>query len=286
MATWNVSTARQFIDAILGVNSTDTIEILTDLDWNEVLESQRTTVQMSSGSPVTDVTINGNNHAIYNIDRSMLGSASSVFSIPSNSSGIVFNNLSYLNVHLNGTTRCAIWSTSNTNTKFNGGVIVARVAGSLFTGTCDVNNMMITFDVASTGNIMYTGTVNTVKYYNCWIYIRELTFTPSSSNKIACDCTRCYFKGGITQQGTAQLGTLFDRLNSCCINVQIPLNANCLLNAIMKPATSGEILPSILNSDKIIGDITDTSTALSIMVTNEQMKNAEYLASVGFDIVP
>lgn len=281
MATRNVSSMIDFINALLNAQGDDIIEVLADLDWNDVVDDVNTTVTIGSTS-TTNLTINGNNHAIYNIDRTYFSSGSSVFALRSGSAGFKINNLSYLNCHLSGNSNFRLWNLGNNNAELIGGVIQGRFYGAPFAGVCTIRNFMMTFDF-SKGNLMYTGTSLTVAYQNCWIRYNNCTYTPSSSAHIADNCKQCYFEGSIIYNGSAS-GVLFSNMNSSCINIHADLGSSPSISSIASARAGSETLLTIINADKIINMTSQTATNL-MSITDEQMKNAEYLASIGFDII-
>lgn len=282
MATRNVSSMIDFINALINAESDDIIEVLADLDWNDVVDDINTTVTIGSTS-TTNLTVNGNNHTIYNIDRTYFTSGSAVFSLRSGSSGFKINNLSYLNCHLSGNSNFRLWNLGNNNAEFIGGVIQGRFYGSPFAGVCTIRNFMMTFDF-SKGNLMYTGTSLTVLYQNCWVRFNNCIYTPSSSAHIADNCKQCYFEGSIIYSGSAS-GVLFSNMDSSCINVRADLGSNPSISSIASARSGSETLLTIINSDKIVTMSPQTAKNL-ITVTDEQMKNAEFLVLAGFDIIP
>lgn len=283
--THNVSTMAQFLKALEDANDEDLIEVLADLNWDDVVDDVNTTTYLggtNSQSHPINVTINGNNHTIYNLDRSF-SSGNSIFTVRGTSTGFKVNNLSYLNCHLSGNTAFRIWTFGGSNATFIGGVIQGRFAGCPFSGIGIIRNFMLTFDY-SKGNMMMGGSSDQCHFQNCWIKFNNCSYVPSSSNHIASDCKQCYFEGTVYYDSENNYGTMFYRLDSCCVNVQTDLGSTPSLNNIASYTAGTDTLPSIINFDKI-PNTEHIGTSMLIMVSDEQMHDAEYLVSVGFDII-
>lgn len=292
MAVRNVSDIRQFIAAIEQCQANDVIEVLADLDWNEVVDEITTSVKLSAGTTISGVTINGNNHAIYNMTGgriSQSGVGVNLFAFGS-STNIMINGLSFLNCQMGSRNTNIIYG-SGAVTIFNA-VIQGKFKSAMFNGTgMTVRDSMITASLITNGTPLSNGSAtSTPKWTNCWIKLDRCEYTfASSSARYAYNLDGCYVEGTIGFQSAPNTPNVFGNVNNSCINVAVFINAPTP-DTFCTP-TSGETGQSvnIINIDKIVSPTPLTendSTTWVKCVTDEHMKNAEYLASIGFDIIP
>ncbi|MBQ2177471.1 MAG: hypothetical protein II453_21260 [Alphaproteobacteria bacterium] len=292
MAVRNVSNIRQFIAAIEQCQANDVIEVLADLDWNEVVDEITTSVKLSAGTTISGVTINGNNHTIYNMTGgriSQSGSGVNLFNFGS-STNITINGLSFLNCQMGSRSTNIIYG-SGTTTVFNA-VIQGKFKSAMFNGTgMTVRDSMITASLVTNGTPLANGSANaTPKWKNCWIRLDNCEYTyASSSARYAYNLDGCYVEGTIGFQSAPNTPNVFGNVNNSCINVAVFIQVPTP-ETFCTP-TSGETGQSvnIINIDKIVSPTPLTendSTTWVKCVTDEHMKNAEYLASIGFDIIP
>ena len=79
---------------------------------------------------------------------------------------------------------------------------------------------------------------------------------------------------------------VFRNVNNSCINTTISLQDETLASFINASDGEGGPSPTILNTDKMTFLQGQTETNRFKLVTDAQMKDADYLADIGFDIVP
>lgn len=289
MATRNVSNFVQLVDALNSCQSGDIIEILADLDFNDVIMDITLPIQFpSSSDTLQDVTINGNNHVIYNLDTSLAtGTVTTIFQVRNNSTTITINNLSYLNCHLSGSGGTYIWyfgTGSIEGRRFNGGVVQGTFAKSPFGGRCEVYNMMFTYSY-SKGSLGFSGSNASSPSWNfCWFKLIGCTYKYNSSSPFMNKFYNSYIEGDLTIETTTLNPAIFTRVNNSVINISTFIDSP---QADTFCGGEDSNTPNALNITKITSStpMVDSVTGRNILVTDDQMKNAEYLASVGFDII-
>lgn len=285
MAVYNVSNMIGFIEAWERASGGDVIEVLADLDYNEVYDLVTSMISLNSGTAVADVTVNGNNHAIYNLanDRiSQTGAGRIIFGMNASSTDIKINSLSFLNCNM-GANGGGIISATTGTTIYNS-VIQGRFKSSCIYGGCTVKDSMITFDHC-TGRTLSTTSANTSpKWSGCWIKFNNCTFTADSSY-YATNLSTCYLVGKLGVTSSSVDPKMFNNVKDSCINITGFFDSPTIPNFCKYSDGS----PSIINCTKLtsINPLTEAdSTAYVKVVTDEHMKDAEYLADIGFNIIP
>lgn len=284
MATYNINTIQELINALAGVSGGDIIEINSDLDWNDVNETQRNSVIVNGGESIDGLTINGNNHAIFNITKGLISGGTSIFDF-GGSTNIKIDSLSFLNCAL-GQSIYRIMNCYGSCTLKNS-VIQGKFKGAMFRGSgMKVRDSMITANY-STGSAIFGGqSGQNPQYIGCWILLDHCTFEYASSGYFSAMDT-CYIEGNLGVTSAPDDPKIFNNMNNCCIN--------CTVNPLQNPTLSGFISTSagesgqsanIINTDKIPALRDFESSTWVKLVTDAQMKDAEYLASIGFDIIP
>lgn len=286
MATLNVSSMSQFIYALENAVSDDVIEILADLDFNDVYSSFETRVAIAGGVAISDLTINGNNHAIYNMDTQCLTSNTSLFRIPSIQTGHYFtvNSLSFLNCRVNKSRRL-FDSTQSDHTKiiFNNCVFQGSFQECPLNMPCKVVDSMLTFNITSKGNLLHVGSSSSQpRWIRCWIWFDRVDTNKNSI--FGTSLTQCYLGGTLSVYHDNNSSILFNGLDSCCYNVQTNLTGLSapVITTIFSNASNS---PTVINVDKLTMLTTWSDTTYLKLVTDEQMHDAEELALVGFDII-
>lgn len=282
MAVVQVSSMQEFISALNGVVSFTTIEVMSDLDFNDVV-NQITEDYISIPSDHTnltsDITINGNGHAVINVEGASFNPT--VFRFM-NCQNVVINDLSFLNCHITKSTTTLISAdTTSANTiTINNSVIQGKFYGHPF-GSCTLNDCMITFSQCQ-GIMGYQ-----YCYFNrCWFKFDKCTARATSAG-IIYNCNQCYFTGVVGYTNMSTSTKVMGSLNNCCVNVTFNLvNSTAMTTQQIFGAVQDML--SIINKEKIqltVSSELEDTTYLKL-ITDEQMKDAEYLASIGFDIVP
>lgn len=285
MAVYNVSNMAGFIEAWSRVSGEDTIEVLADLDFNDVYDEVRSPIQMNNGTAVSDVTINGNNHAIYNLanDRvSALGAGRIIFTMNSSNTRIKINNLSFLNCNM-GAYNGSIMMVTSGVTIYNS-VIQGRFRNACFYGNCTIKDSMATFDHCTARTMSTSAANSSPNWIGCWIKFNNCTFTEDSSY-YAHGLSTCYLEGQIGVTSSSGDPKMFNNVKDSCINITGFFDSPTIPNFCKY--TDGS--PSIVNCTKLtsITPLTEAdSTEYVKIVTDEHMKDAEYLADIGFNIIP
>lgn len=282
MAVIQVSSMQGLIDALQSIESYTTIEIMNDLDFNDVVATLTTAVLIpvdgSSASLTSDITINGNNHVIYNLDNASVSTALFQFRYCQN---VSINDLSLLNCHCTKSSTRLITSTANYYIDFHNVVIQGRFYYAPFT-YCRFYDSMLTFDHCT--STLASSSV----YTRCWIKFIGCSST-SGSTGIFNNADQCYFTGDYGYTSATASKPLMHTINNCCINVMFTIiNSGALTLDNLFKYTSTTTQINIINSEKIVFAVSSAleDTEMCKLVTDEQMKNAEYLADLGFDIIP
>ena len=283
MAVYNVSNMRAFIEALTQVSGGDTIEVLADLNWSDVYND--VTQQISLSSTLQDLTINGNNHAIYELanDRiSATGAGRVIFNL-GNSTDIKINNLSFLNCNM-GAYNGAIVYANNTTTIYNT-VVLGRFKGACFFGNgITVKDTMLTFDHCDGRPMSGSSAGGSSHWDSCWIRFKDCSFTYDNSY-FAHNLHTCYLEGEIGVSSSSDDPKMFNNVDDSCINISGFFHSPTIGNFCHAVGP----LPNIINCTKLtsITPLTEAdSTELVKIVTDEHMKDAEYLADIGFNIIP
>lgn len=270
MATYNVSTWDEFVNAFTATTGTadnpDVIEIMTDLDVNSNPPTRA--VQ----APVSKI-INGNFHTIWNLSPGSIISGSLIKIGGSSAMDMEWNKVNFNNMaFLESYPVFGRQYTANSTT-FNDCTFVAKVAHSLFV-SATLNRCAVTMTGSNYQNPMSGVTAN-----YCWIHY-EHKRTIDNANQEFSGLNTCYLEGKIITTLTSAnyaFPFCYDP-NSCVFNVEIADPLKCTV-----AAGSNNIPVSVYNTDKV-ANYTGTRTEL-VGVTDSQLKDAEYLAGVGFDIV-
>lgn len=267
MATYTVSTWADFVTAYNASTGTssdpDVIEIMADLDVN----TNPPTATISAGGWKI---INGNFHTIWNLAP---GGIINGVIITSNGNRTItwnkinFNNIAYLenNAVFNGP--------SSYPMVFNDCTFVAKVQ-RLFT-YAQLNRCAVTMTGSTTQHQPMSGV--TAAY--SWIHYEHKRISDNVSGEFN-GLNTCYIEGKLTTALTSvnMAFPIATNPQSCVFNIEIDDPLKCAIDT-----GSSTISVSVFNADKIANY---TGTRANIVgVTDTQLKNAEYLASVGFDIV-
>lgn len=249
-----VNTWAEFIAAYEN-NSDGTIEIMADLDANDNLPDT------SYMRPISK-TINGNGHTIYNI------STQAVISQPifrSTGNSLVINNTNFYNCY-RIENQPIFWGSSTYRAQFNDCKIVGRGLQYI---TSQGTFQRCSFSWAGV-KAADAGTNNS--FYNCWLKIDHERASNSSSALFG-TLNNSYIEGSVRQtaEGTFTLKPSAN-LESSVINIETTATA----------ATFPSGNTSVYNSTKS-PNFTDSGNCVG--VTDAQMKNAAYLAGIGFNIV-
>lgn len=289
--THSVSTFLELATAFNSLGDDDVIEILADLDYNDIISDPHHKPPFVLGSedstaPISNVTINGNNHVIHNCYRDITSSA--YFFHIKYLNGLMVNNLSYDNVWIYGSanTNNGLWfSESGHDIVFNGGYFQGRSLGSIFYGTgITVQNMMIT--IGGRGRFGYTSSsAYQPRWERCWIHLDDVKYAQSASDSaVWVDVSECYFEGKLSVEGNFSNQRIFKRVDNSVININVSINSNDV-NVFCEASNYAVDRPNVINIDKVNGIIDTSDTTVNKCVTDTQLKDAGYLSSVGFNII-
>lgn len=296
--TRNVTDVSSLLTAVRECENGDTIEILADIDWNDdAAYALRSTTYFggSSSSALNNVKVNGNNHAIYSMSALNIGAGTyGTFIFGVQGSQITVENLSFLNCDFSTKEVCIFGSTSTANTIVKRAVIQGMFKYAMFKGRSGgmiLDSCMITCE-RSDGTPLMPNSGTAPTFRNCWI--RFDSACAYNGNKYVDNLNTCYLEGSVRLTPTS--GTLtpkiFTKVQNSCINLSFNVphasGGQTTIDDIIEPVTGGGV--NVINVEKITTDegygVTETdSTAMNKLVTDTHLKDASYLASVGFDII-
>ena len=249
-----VNTWAEFLAAY--ENGTDgIIELMADIDANDDVPKQYYEKPMAK-------TINGNGHTIYNISTGV------VLNSPLFRGGyaLTFNNTNFYNVY-RIENQPVFWSSNTYRTQFNDCKIVGR--GLQYIST------QATFNRCSFSwsGVTATNAGELLSFYNSWVKIDHNRAANNNGSYLG-TLNNSYIEGKFTQtaEGTFNLKLCGSTLVSSVINIETTAT-----NSTFPSGTT-----SVYNKTKQ-PNFTDSGGCIG--VTDAQMKNAEYLASIGFNIV-
>lgn len=296
--TRNVTDVSTLLTAIRECENGDTIDILADIDWNDdAAYALRSTTYFggNSSSVLSNVKVNGNNHAIYNLSPLNISAGTyGTFIFGVQGSQINVENLSFLNCDFSTKEVCIFGSSSTGNTTIKRSVVQGMFKYAPFkarSGGIVLDSCMITCDRSDSTPLMpSSGQSPTFK--NCWI--RLGSGCAFNGNKYVDNLDRCYIEGSVhlTPTSGTLAPTIFTRVQNSCINLNFNVphasGGQVTIDTIIQPVTGGAV--NVINVDKITTDegygVTEAdSTHLNKLVTDTHLKDASYLASVGFDII-
>lgn len=276
MARYDVSTWEQFVKAWKDTVGGDIIEVNADLDVNDSIPSEQ--INDHEGSNIGIVTINGNGHTLYNLAG---GNPYSGVIFDSTWQAHVFNKLNFQNMDL---TRPAFTGYQRSSyVLFNDCNIQGRASGvKFFDGYITLNRCTCTFTNTTSvitdkdGNFVY-----------CWIWLKGCHKTWGGEGAaLIRHLNTCYIKGDVTYGSNTDVivSDAVEDVQNCCFNVTINAGYGSMQADYYCYNANGAKI-TIINKDKLPTGTTASRDPQAIAVTDAQMKNAEYLASIGFDIV-
>lgn len=273
MARYDVSTWDEFVTAWKTVDGNDIIEVNADLDVNDNIPSSA--ISMVNHAVAGPVTINGNGHTVYNVS----GGGGTVFSNDYHATTI--NKLNFQNINL--TTPIFRGYSYENRLYFNDCNIQGRDTALFFDGYINFNRCTLTL---TNTRSQITPDYNNEVYFNyCWIYLRNCKKTWNGGDTpLIRHAYTCYIKGEIDMTGITNTN-IVSNVNNSCVNVTVTgVTATSL--RLTKYVYDSSGLLTIVNISKLNADTALSDESLVKGVTDAEMKNAEYLAGIGFDIVP
>lgn len=292
-----VSSFEQFVTAMCNAVDGDIITLANDLDFNGWIPPDGTTYPIhcpGTQDQLSNVTINGNGHAIYNIGNDFQGSDKGLFylhTLTNQNNCWSFKNIQFLNIdHSNHNDANFIRSNLNGGVSWTKQPIVFEdcvfqgVINSAFTYQAYYKRCMFTIN-SSTGKIN-SAVSNSVNYYDmCWFWLKNIM--RMSNDPFIMNLKSCYIKGTIGARAANTNNVYFRNCDSCCVNFEADVTMstqNKVLSNIVQPI-SNTSPKTVVNTDKLKGTSASTNAAI-IGVTDEQMHNADVLFQLGFDILP
>ena len=266
MAEYKVSTWKDFVNAYTAeaaAGETErTIEIMADLDCNDMLFSNPIN---NPGS--VKLTINGNQHNIWNIStESVVGGA--LIRVSSNKI-VTWNKVNFGNI--NRIENYTIFSgNSSAVMEFYDCTFVGK--GFSLAGESRFYRCAITW----TGRRGDGNVTTRVNYYNCWLHF-EAVRTKQNSNVDFNFLDSCYLEGKIdgADETITSAGAIASNINNSVINIDSNLTRT-------KISQSTQYV-SVFNTTKMPNSASDNANLIG--VTDDQMKDANYLSSIGFNII-
>ena len=267
MAEYKVSTWKDFVNAYTAeaaAGETErTIEIMADLDCND----------MPFSNPISNpanvkVTINGNQHNIWNISTESVVN-STLIRVSSNKI-VTWNKVNFGNI--NRIENYDIFSgNSSAVMEFYDCTFVGK--GYSLANSSKFYRCAITW----TGRRVTGNFSATVYYYNCWLHF-EIVYAKQNTHNIEFyNLDSSYLEGKFdgADDTIKSAGPIAVTINNSVIN----MDSNLTRSRIAQGCT----YVSVFNKTKMPNSASDNANLIG--VTDDQMKDANYLSSIGFNII-
>lgn len=287
---------EEFVTAMRNAADGDIITLANDLDFNTWIPTAGTTYPIhcpGTQDLLSNVTINGNGHKIYNIRNGYQGADKPLFylhTLTNQNQCWTFKNIEFLNIDQASENNANfIRSNLNNMVSWTNKPIVFEdcvfqgVINSPFTYAAYYKRCMFTID-SQTGKI--NNTANWKNYYEmCWFWLKNLF--RMSNDPFLTNMQSCYVKGNLGPQAANTNNVFFTNCDNCCINFEANLTASTqnkvLSNIVQAPASTTP--KTVVNTDKLQGTADSRSDAI-IGVSDTTMRNAQALFDLGFQILP
>lgn len=270
MPTTQVYTWDQFATAYTATQGTSddphVIEIMADLDAESAI-----TGYLNVGSSYYKV-VNGNFHDLSNI------ATQTTFNNPIfGGYHTTYNKCNFINVSRNNSYPIFFANSSN-QPIFNDCTIQGQGICICGQGNMTANNTgrgifkrcVITWHQVGTS---YTGACFGSATFD-YCYLDVDIGTSNAGNRDFNSLYSSYLKGKITGDTTGRNTTMIATCSDSVINIDTDLDYTLVTTPIML---------SVYNTDRLTGNITGTTNVIG--VTDAQLKDAAYLASIGFNII-
>jgi len=271
MPTVQVTTWDQFVTAYTTAQGTSSdphvIEIMADLD-----AASSITGPISAGNYYKQV--NGNYHNISNI-----ATATTFSDIIFYGNHVTWDKCNFINVYRNNPYPIFFADSLDTyRPTFNDCVIQGQgicICGqgnmtANYTGRGIFNRCVITWKQVGTN---YTGAcIGSAIFNYCYLDVDIGTSTAPCYDFRS--LTSCYVKGKISGDITGRPTSMIGRCSDSVININTDLDYTLVDTPVML---------SLYNTDRLTGNVTGTTNVIG--VTDAQLKDAAYLASIGFNII-
>lgn len=272
MAEHRVSSWKDFVNAYTepkAANETQrTIEIMTDLDCNDMLFSD----YIISPADI-EMTINGNQHNIWNISTESVINGALIRG--GAQKPLYWNKINFGNINRIENSTIFSGYSSTYSMVFNECTFVGK--GFSISNNSIFNKCAITWTgVRGNGVIAPYTTFN-----NCWLHF-EITRMQNNSVIELNALNSSYLEGKIegANANITTAGAIVSTISNSVINIESDLSRTI----IVKTTTTTDS-PSIFNTTKLPNSTSPDNMINIIGVTDDQMKDANYLSSVGFNIL-
>ena len=249
-----VSTWNQFITA-LETSGENTIELLADIDCNDNPPTSRISV---SGTKI----VNGNDHTIYNI-----GCAQPISGVIFGGNGINFNKCNLYN--MNRFENSYIFNSSNT---YPCRFIDCKITGGGINGISEYGSY-------TRCSLSWTG-LKSYPFYrnyfaNSWIHMEYVFNSAPTNHGLVNELISSYLEGKITKnyEGTITTPIAGTTLKDSVVNFETDSTGTTVSSGVTTTVVNITKAPNLVLSTGVVG------------VTDAQLKDAAYLASIGFNIV-
>lgn len=288
---------EEFVTAMRNAADGDIILLANDLDFNTWVPTAGTTYPIhcpGTQDLLSNVTINGNGHAIYNIRNGFQGADKPLFylhTLTNQNQCWTFKNIQFLNIDQASENNANfIRSNLNNIVSWTNKPVVFEdcvfqgIINSPFTYQAYYKRCMFTIN-SSSGKINST-MGNWMNYYDmCWFWLKNV-FRMSNDPYII-NMQSCYVKGNLGPQAANTNNVFFRNCDNCCINFEANVTVstqNKVLSNIVQPI-SDTSQKTVVNTDKLQGTADSKSKAI-IGVSDTTMRNAQALFDLGFQILP
>lgn len=288
---------EEFVTAMRNAADGDIILLANDLDFNTWIPIDGTTYPIhcpGTLEQLSNVTINGNGHKIYNINNSFQGPDKALFylhTLTNQNQCWTFKNIEFLNInHMNEDGSNFIRSNLNMAVSWTNKPVVFEdcvfqgVINSPLTYQAYYKRCMFTIN-SSTGKLNST-TSNNMNYYEmCWFWLKDI-FRMSNDPYII-NMKACYVKGNRGPTAANTNNVFFRNCENCCINFEANLTSstqNKVLSNVVQAVTTTSP-KTVVNTDKLQGTANSTNAAI-VGVNDETMRDADALFNLGFQILP
>ena len=262
MAIYNVNTWTEFVTAYKASGGTssdpDIIEIMSDLDVND--DAPRSMI--SAGGYKT---INGNLHTIWNLSPAIEFSAEIL-----NYGGMVirWNKINFNNIYR--TNKEAVFGANSSKP------MVFDQCTFVLKGPRLVNYATLTRCAITHTSALWRTSWSNASLNMCWMHYEPI-FTSGTTNYDFNAVTTSYIEGKIDNiPGYTSSPYFAHTINNSVINIESSINFDRL--------SSITTVKCVYNTTKLTGTV-GSSDSNVVGVTDAQMKDAAYLASIGFGII-
>ena len=269
MPTTTVTTWRQLLDAYVMQQGTSEdphiIEIMAELNGNDA----PMTAGISSGTSTSGYhkIINGNYHNINNINTGAVVNA-----VLFQGRYVTWNKCNFINMYRNESYPFFGGSYTNYTQGFNDCTFQGKGYGIAESGI--YSRCVITWESSRTN----AGVFGTSDFATCYI---DASFKRDTSNNYDYgSLINCFVKGKIKPATASQTSGwhIVGTVRNTCINVDTSLNYPTGISG-----SNAQSIINVYNTDKMTGTIQAKSDMIG--VTDSQMQDAAYLASIGLNII-